>query len=62
MSTLMQRRPAAAAGVFRSTWVLLGDRGGYLGQQEIESAGKPLPRAGGQLWTDDFSSLFSILD
>jgi len=51
-----------AHGVYRSTWVLLGNGGGYLGQQEIESAGKRLPRAGGQLWTDDFSSLFSILD
>jgi hypothetical protein len=51
-----------AQGVFRSTWVLLGNGGGYLGQQEIESAGKRLPRAAGQLWTDDFSSLFSILD
>lgn len=51
-----------AHGVFRSTWVLLGNGGGYLGQQEIESAGKRLPRAAGQLWTDDFSSLFSILD
>jgi hypothetical protein len=51
-----------AHGVFRSTWVLLGNGGGYLGQQEIEAAGKRLPRAHGQLWTDDFSSLFSILD
>jgi len=51
-----------AHGVFRSTWVLLGNRGGYLGQEEIESAGQRLPSAAGQLWTDDFSSLFSILD
>ena len=51
-----------AHGVFRSTWVLLGNGGGYLGQQEIESSGQRLPSAAGQLWTDDFSSLFSILD
>jgi hypothetical protein len=51
-----------AQGVFRSTWVLLGNSGGYLGQEEIESAGQRLPVAAGQLWTDDFSSLFSILD
>jgi hypothetical protein len=51
-----------AHGVFRSTWVLIGNGGGYLGQQEIESAGQRLPSTGGQLWTDDFSSLFSILD
>ena len=49
-------------GVIASTWVLLGNDGGYLGQQEIEGAGRRLPSAGGQLWTDDFSSLFSILD
>ncbi len=51
-----------ARGVFRSTWVLLGNSGGYLGHEEIESAGQRLPGAAGQLWTDDFSSLFSILD
>ena len=51
-----------AHGVFRSTWVLLGNGVGYLGQQEIESSGQRLPSAAGQLWTDDFSSLFSILD
>lgn len=51
-----------ARGVFRSTWVLLGNSGGYLGQEEIESAGQRLPGTAGQLWTDDFSSLFSILD
>jgi len=51
-----------AHGVFRSTWVLLGNGPSYLGQEEIESAGQRLPRAAGQLWTDDFSSLFAILD
>lgn len=49
-------------GVFPSTWVLLGNGGGYLGHEEIESAGQRLPGTAGQLWTDDFSSLFSILD
>jgi hypothetical protein len=51
-----------AEGAFRSTWVLLGNGGGYLGQEEIESAGQRLPSSAGSLWTDDFSSLFSVFD
>lgn len=49
-------------GIFRSTWVLVGNSETYLGHEEIESVGKRLPATAGQLWTDDFSSLFSILD
>ncbi len=61
-ATVIEHPGDRARGVFASTWVLLGNDGGYLGQQEIEGAGRRLPSAGGQLWTDDFSSLFSILD
>ena len=30
-------------GVYNATWVLLGDRAGFLGRDEIRQAGRPLP-------------------
>jgi SAM-dependent methyltransferase len=49
-------------GVYRATWVLVGDRQGFLGREEIEKAGELLTASSPQLqWTDDYSSLFKIL-
>ena len=49
-------------GVYHATWVLLGDRAGFLGRDDIRQAGQPLPPPlHPQLWTDDFSSLFPLL-
>ena len=49
-------------GVYRATWVLVGDRQGFLGREEIERAGELLTASSPQIqWTDDYSSLFKIL-
>ena len=49
-------------GVYHATWVLLGDRAGFLGRDDIRQVGQPLPPPlHPQLWTDDFSSLFPLL-
>ena len=51
-----------AQGVYASTWILLGDRAGFEGRQEIEKAGTVLAPGGAKfLWTDDYSSLIRIL-
>lgn len=49
-------------GIYRATWVLVGDRRGFLGRTEIERAGTILRTNKPQLqWTDDFSSIFRVL-
>lgn len=49
-------------GVFASTWILVGNPGGFEAQKQIEAAGRILhPAPSDDLWTDDYSSLFRIL-
>jgi spermidine synthase len=58
----VDNRPSHENGIYHATWILLGSRAGFLGQDEIRQAGQPLgPSAKQQLWTDDFSSLFPLL-
>jgi SAM-dependent methyltransferase len=48
--------------IYKSVWILLGSRQGFLGRGAIERAGRVLsPSPGDRLWTDDYSSLFSVL-
>jgi SAM-dependent methyltransferase len=49
-------------GIYAASWILVGSRGGFVGQLRIERAGTILPPAkSGVLWTDDYSSLLRIL-
>jgi hypothetical protein len=49
-------------GIYAASWILVGSRGGFVGQLRIERAGTILPAAkSGVLWTDDYSSLLRIL-
>ncbi|HTU34730.1 MAG TPA: fused MFS/spermidine synthase [Candidatus Acidoferrum sp.] len=50
-------------GVYPSTWILIGNRDGFLGRSQIEQAGEILPAnaPASQLWTDDYSSLWRVL-
>jgi hypothetical protein len=49
-------------GVYAATWVLLGSRAGFVGQQQVEKAGTILAPSGAKnLWTDDYSSLLRVL-
>ncbi|MGH9703809.1 MAG: spermidine synthase, partial [Candidatus Acidiferrales bacterium] len=49
-------------GILASNWILVGSREGFVAQNEIERAGTILSNSsGGQLWTDDYSSLFRVL-
>ncbi len=49
------------SGTYPATWILVGRHEGFVAQPQIEKAGKILPSAGGQLWTDDYSSIFRVL-
>jgi hypothetical protein len=49
-------------GIYRATWVLVGNPQGFLGKPEIEKAGSVLgPTSPHILWTDDYSSVFKVL-
>lgn len=51
-----------AHGIFESSWVLVGSHKGFLGQSAVEAAGKILsPSKRDILWTDNYSSLFTLL-
>jgi hypothetical protein len=51
-----------ANGVFNSSWVLVGTPHSFEAEKQIEAAGSPVRRPRrNQLWTDDYSSLFSVL-
>jgi len=49
--------------IYPAAGILVGDRKGFAGQAEIEQAG-PTHVAGRkeQLWTDNYSSLFKVLE
>lgn len=48
-------------GVYAATWILVGTGAAFAARPEIEEDGTVLPSAGGNLWTDDYSSLFPLL-
>jgi hypothetical protein len=51
-----------ANGIFNSSWVLVGAPHSFEAEKQIEAAGNPVRRPRrNQLWTDDYSSLFSVL-
>ena len=61
-AVLVNNEPDGARGISRATWVLVGNPQGFLGKSEIEKAGTLLGATSPQLqWTDDYSSLFKIL-
>jgi SAM-dependent methyltransferase len=61
-AVLVNSEPDSPRGVYRATWVLVGNRDGFLGKPEIEKAGKILANNELRLiWTDDSSSLLKIL-
>jgi hypothetical protein len=50
------------SGTFPASWILVGSKGGFIAQAQIEKAGKILPAPNSHhLWTDEYSSLFRIL-
>lgn len=62
-AVIVNHQVAASQGVYPSTWILVGSRNGFLGRAAIERAGEILAasRAGTQVWTDDYSSLWRLL-
>jgi hypothetical protein len=49
-------------GIYASSWILLGSPEAFSSKPDIETAGSILPPSrGGNLWTDDYSSLFKVL-
>ena len=49
-------------GVYAASWILIGSRGGFHGQHQVETAGTILALGkNGALWTDDYSSLIKVL-
>jgi SAM-dependent methyltransferase len=51
-----------AQGVYAASWIVLGNSPAFYGHQKIEESGTILPPARqGDLWTDNYSSLFRIL-
>ena len=62
-AVIVNHEVGVGAGIYPSTWILLGNRAGFLGRPEIEKAGEILPATATQrdLWTDDYSSLWRVL-
>jgi hypothetical protein len=49
-------------GIYAATWILVGANIAFTARPELEQAGTVLPAAPrGDLWTDDYSSLFPLL-
>jgi hypothetical protein len=61
-AVVVNHEVTASKGVYSSSWILVGNPGGFLGQPEIEKAGQVLsPSQQLQLWTDNYSSLWRVL-
>ncbi|MGO8790800.1 MAG: fused MFS/spermidine synthase [Terriglobia bacterium] len=61
-AVVVENKADSPRGIYRATWVLVGNRQGFIGQAEIEKAGTVLGAGSSQLqWTDDYSSLFKVL-
>lgn len=62
VAVLMHNGFALGPGIYPSTWIVLGSRDGFLGREQIEHTGTVLSSSSDEvLWTDDYSSIFSIL-
>ena len=62
-AVIVNHEVGVGAGIYPSTWILLGNPAGFLSRSEIEKAGEILPATATQrdLWTDDYSSLWRLL-
>lgn len=62
-AAIVNHEVGAGAGVYPSTWILMGTSQGFLARAEIEKAGEILPARTppSDLWTDDYSSLWRVL-
>jgi hypothetical protein len=62
-AVIVNHEADTSQGVYPSTWILLGSRQGFLGRPQIEKVGQVLPASapGGQLWTDNYSSVWRVL-
>ena len=61
-AVIVENKANSPEGIYRATWVLVGDSRGFLGKPEIEKAGTILGPSSPQiLWTDDFSSLYQVI-
>ncbi|HKN61134.1 MAG TPA: fused MFS/spermidine synthase [Candidatus Acidoferrales bacterium] len=61
-AVVVNHEVTASKGVYSSSWILVGNRSGFLGQSEIEKAGQVLtPSQPLQVWTDNYSSLWRVL-
>ena len=52
-----------ANGIYRASWILVGNQEGSSNQTDIEGVGELPARRNNNLilWTDDYNSLFKIL-
>jgi hypothetical protein len=49
-------------GIYAATWILVGANSAFATKPQMEEAGRVLPSMNrGNLWTDDYSSLFPLL-
>lgn len=62
-AVIVNHEVATSEGVYPSTWILLGNRNGFLARSAIEQAGEvlPSPVPPSSLWTDNYSSLWRVL-
>lgn len=61
-AVIINHEATSSKGVYPSTWILVGNASGFLGQSEIEKAGHILPQSEHlPLWTDNYSSLWRAL-
>jgi len=61
-AVIVNRQVTSSKGDYASTWILVGNASGFLGQPEIEKAGQILPASPRlPVWTDNYSSLWRVL-
>lgn len=60
-AVIVNHELTSSKGIYASTWILVGNANGFLGQSEIERAGQILPPSSRFLWTDNYSSLWRVL-
>jgi hypothetical protein len=61
-AVLVENKADSPRGIYRATWILVGDPQGFLGKTEIEKTGAILAATSPQIrWTDDYSSLLKVI-
>jgi hypothetical protein len=61
-AVLVENPADSPRGIYRASWILVGEPQGFLGKAEIERAGIRFGVGSPQLvWTDDYSSLLKVL-